>query len=229
MKILFYIFLLFSIRVFAQTESINKIDSLGKKQGKWIITGKDKAATCYKNYQIIEEGEYNDNKKTGLWTEYYCNGNIRNILTFKAGRPNGYATMFHENGKISEEGFWKNNRYIGLYKLYDSLGVVINEIIFDSLGKKPGNVLVPLDDAREPMTPKYYNKNKTDPNNYKTDPSVLNGKHTLYNKNKQITKDGIFKDNRFMDGKAYIYDENGVLTRIAIYKDGKYVGDASLE
>jgi len=58
---------------------------------------------------------------------------------------------------------------------------------------------------------------------------VLNGQQTLYNKNKQITKDGVFKDNRFMDGKAYIYDDNGILTRIAVYKGGIYVGDTQVE
>jgi antitoxin component YwqK of YwqJK toxin-antitoxin module len=51
----------------------------------------------------------------------------------------------------------------------------------------------------------------------------------LYNKNRQISKDGIFKDNRLMEGKAYIYDENGILIRIAIFKNGIYVGDAPIE
>jgi antitoxin component YwqK of YwqJK toxin-antitoxin module len=60
-------------------------------------------------------------------------------------------------------------------------------------------------------------------------PLVLNGLHTLYNKNKQITKDGVFKDNRFMEGKAYIYNENGILTRVAVYKNGIYVGDTQAE
>jgi antitoxin component YwqK of YwqJK toxin-antitoxin module len=48
-------------------------------------------------------------------------------------------------------------------------------------------------------------------------PLVLNGQYILYNKNKQISKDGIFKENRFMEGKAYIYNENGILVRIAVY------------
>ncbi len=60
-------------------------------------------------------------------------------------------------------------------------------------------------------------------------PTVLNGQYTLYNKNKLITKDGVFKDNRFMDGKAYIYDDNGLLTRVAVYKNGIYVGDTQVE
>jgi antitoxin component YwqK of YwqJK toxin-antitoxin module len=60
-------------------------------------------------------------------------------------------------------------------------------------------------------------------------PIVLNGQNITYNKNKQITKDGIFKDNRLMDGKAYLYNENGILQRISVYKNGHYVGDAPIE
>ena len=60
-------------------------------------------------------------------------------------------------------------------------------------------------------------------------PMVLNGKHTLYNKSKQVTKDGVFKDNRLMEGKAYIYNDNGILERISVYKNGSYAGDTEVE
>ena len=60
-------------------------------------------------------------------------------------------------------------------------------------------------------------------------PTVLNGQYTLYNRNKQISKDGIFKDNRLIDGKSYIYDENGILQRVAVFKAGVYVGDTQVE
>ena len=60
-------------------------------------------------------------------------------------------------------------------------------------------------------------------------PTVLNGQHILYNRNKQITKDGEFKDNLFLTGKAYIYNEDGILVRIAMYKDGQYIGDTQIE
>ncbi len=53
----------------------------------------------------------------------------------------------------------------------------------------------------------------------------LNGQYRLYNMHRQVTKDGIFKDNRFLDGKSYKYDEDGKLVRVEIYKDGVYVGD----
>ena len=64
---------------------------------------------------------------------------------------------------------------------------------------------------------------------FRSGPLVLNGQNITYNKNKQITKDGVFVNNRLMDGKAYIYDENGIIQRIAKYKNGVYIGDTPIE
>jgi hypothetical protein len=55
---------------------------------------------------------------------------------------------------------------------------------------------------------------------------VYNGRHTLYNKSKQKTKEGFFKDNRLCDGNAYIYDDKGKLQRIAIYRNCTFVKDS---
>lgn len=270
-------------------DTINLIDANGKKQGKWILRGKHKPGSCYQTEQKVEEGKYAENKKTGKWIEYYCNGNMKNQLTFQNGRPDGYAIMYHENGKISEEGNWKNNRWVGNYKLYYENGQVQHEFVFNPNGKREGpqkyfyeNGQVAIEgtfvngkesgvikeyhengDIKaektyndgavdvasikefEPKKPIVKSKEETPDNapkiTVKPDekpngvtstskgPLVLNGHHTLYNKNKQITKDGDFKDNRLMDGKAYLYDENGILQRISVYKGGAYVGDAPIE
>jgi protein O-mannosyl-transferase len=58
-------------------------------------------------------------------------------------------------------------------------------------------------------------------------PIVLNGYYVLYNRNRQKTKDGTFKDNRFMEGKNYVYNATGQLVSINVYKDGFFVGNAS--
>ncbi len=119
-------------------DTINLIDALGKKQGKWILKGKHKPGSCYAVDQKAEEGKYTDNKKIGKWLEYYCNGNMKNQLTFQSGRPDGYAIMYHENGKISEEGNWKNNRWTGAYKLYYENGQVQHQFVFNPSGKREG-------------------------------------------------------------------------------------------
>jgi len=266
-------------------DTINLIDALGKKQGKWILRGRHKPGSCFATDQKAEEGKYADNRKVGKWFEYYCNGNMKNQLTFQNGRPDGYAIMYHENGKISEEGNWKNNRWTGPYKLYYENGQPQHEFNFNASGKREGpvkyfyengqlaiegnfvngkeagiikeyhengdikaektfndgNVDIASIKEYEPKKPivktvekiegpKVVLKADEKPNGANTKgPLVLNGQNITYNKNKQITKDGVFKDNRLMDGKSYIYDENGILQRISVYKNGLYVGDAPIE
>jgi len=292
--------LLFATEGFAQTwelnpltgkDTINKIDLEGKKQQKWILFGKHKPGTCYEVKQKAEEGAYKDNKKVNIWLEYYCNGKVKNKLTFNNGRPDGYAQMFHENGKISEEGTWKNNRWVGDYKLYYENGEIQHQFVFNAMGKREGpqkyfydngqlaiegnfangkesgiikeyyengeikaekNFMdgnVDVASIKEYQPKKPIAKRSDDPvqnappvkvrederpneaakGGHSKGPLVLNGQYILYNKNKQISKDGIFKENRFMEGKAYIYNENGILVRIAVYKDGFYVGDTQIE
>lgn len=295
----FYLILIFLVYQISQAQSqsyelangkdtINLIDAVGKKQGKWILRGKHKPGSCYQPDQKAEEGKYTDNRKIGKWIEYYCNGNMKNQLTFQNGRPDGYAIMYHETGKISEEGNWKNNRWVGNYKLYYENGQVQHEFVFNPNGKREGpqkyyyengqvaiegnfvngkeaGLIKEYHENGDIKAEKTYNDGQVDmasikefepkkpivkikedaldnapkvtvtkdekPNEAMASkgPVILNGQHTLYNKNKQITKDGDFKDNRLMNGKAYIYDENGILQRVSVYKGGSYVGDAPIE
>jgi antitoxin component YwqK of YwqJK toxin-antitoxin module len=271
-------------------DTINKVDAEGKKQARWIYMGKHRPGTCYKPDQKAEEGKYADNRKTDKWLEYYCNGNVKSKIVFVNGRPDGYAQMFHENGKISEEGTWRNSRWVGNYKLYYDNGEVQHEFVFNQSGRREGQqkyyyengqlaiegnfangkeaglikeyyengdlkaeknfvdgsidpAAIKTYEVKKPIVKKSENPaDNAPPVKVKEDerpnegqvkkskgPLILNGQYTLYNKNKQMTKDGLFKDNRFIDGKSYIYDENGILTRIAVYRDGIYVGDAQIE
>lgn len=204
-----------------QSDSLNRVDADGKRQGKWIRTGKDKPGNCYKSSQIVEEGRYINNMKTGLWTEYYCNGNKRTMLEFVKGRPDGKATTYFENGIIEESGTWKNNRWIDKYQKYDSTGKLIIDTVFVlPHGKQIG--FIPHNSVNI-----YPVKNNAD--TVTSGPLILNGRQTLYNAKKQVTKDGIFKDNQFIDGKVYYYNQEGNLSRIAIYKDGIYISDAQTE
>ncbi len=56
-----------------------------------------------------------------------------------------------------------------------------------------------------------------------------NGYFILYNKNKQISQKGEFKDGRLYNGKIYRYNKDGILIRVEVYKNGRYIGDAPLE
>lgn len=125
----------------SQNDTLNLIDSIGKKQGHWTLLGKHKPGTCYPANQIIETGFYKDNKKNGIWKEFFCNGNLKNTLTFESGRPSGPATMYYENGKINETGLFKNNRWIGKYYLHFDNGNIQHEFYFNEKGKRDGKQL----------------------------------------------------------------------------------------
>jgi antitoxin component YwqK of YwqJK toxin-antitoxin module len=266
-------------------DTINVVDLEGKKQGFWIIFNRVKKLPDYKDDQKVEEGKFLDSKKEGLWKEYFANGNVKNKITFKANRPNGYAIIYHENGKVSEEGLWKGNRWVGNYKLYYENGQVQQEFKFNETGKREGpqkyyhengqlmiegtwgpdgkesgiikeyyengdlraeknfngGTLDPatsktydpkkpiVEASSEPVVPKIVVDKEKEKPNIPTQLFNGEGKWTLYNKNKQISKDGEFSKGRLVDGKVYNYTDDGILVRIAVYKDGKYVGDAVIE
>ncbi|MBL7883129.1 MAG: toxin-antitoxin system YwqK family antitoxin [Bacteroidia bacterium] len=119
-------------------DTINFTDVQGKRQGKWKIFNSMLNKPCYADDQVVEEGKYVDSKKTGQWKEYYCNKNVKSIITYENNRPNGYAKMYHDNGKIKEEGNWKNNRWVGEYKLYYENGQVQQQFNFNPSGKREG-------------------------------------------------------------------------------------------
>ena len=116
-------------------DTINRQDYYNCKEGKWRVTGKLKPNACYQKDQLAEEGNYINGRRSGLWTEYFCNGNLRGKITFVDGRPNGHCIMYHDNGKKKEEGDWNNGRYLNTYKVFDSTGTYFWEIDIKPWGR----------------------------------------------------------------------------------------------
>ncbi len=131
-------FLPAQVKVIDNKEPINTTDEQGRKQGKWIVFGTSKPDSCYQPTSKVEEGLYQENRKTGIWELYYCSGMTKGKTTFRNGRPDGYTVMYHENGKVSEEGTWKINKWVGNYKLYYNNGQVQGEFRYSLVGKREG-------------------------------------------------------------------------------------------
>lgn len=119
-------------------DTINFTDATGLKQKHWIFYGKTKKIPGYKDDSKVEEGNFLDNKKTGLWKAYFASGNVKNELTFVNNRPSGYAKMYYDNGKIEEEGLWENNKWVGQYKRYHENGNPAYEWNYNKDGKREG-------------------------------------------------------------------------------------------
>jgi len=287
--VLFILSLILSANSFAllASDTVNKVDNTGNKQGYWIVYNKVKKLPAYADDAKVEEGNYADSKKTGVWKTFFPNGNLKNEITFTNNRPSGYAKMYHENGKLMEEGVWQNNRWVGEFKSYYENGQEFMDFNYTSTGKRQGEQIYyyengqlmmkgEMKDGKESGTWVGYYENgdkreekvfneegldtektklfeskkelivkaettttkelpkiadaKTEKTNEAQKPFDGNGQAKLYNMNKQISKDGVFKNYRLMDGKDFIYNkDNGALERVAFYKDGKYVGDAPIE
>ena len=88
-----------------------------KKNGFWKITGEMRKNLGYCDTCVIEEGEYIENRKHGLWKSYYPSGNIKNEINYNKGYASGsFSTYFDkpiskdtlnqldENGK--RNGYW---------------------------------------------------------------------------------------------------------------------------
>jgi antitoxin component YwqK of YwqJK toxin-antitoxin module len=137
---LLLLFSLSSIVAFAG-EEVNYTDPAGKRQGHWIIYGKMKPEKLKAGYGAdskVEEGEYKDSQKMGVWIEYFPTGLKKSELTFVNNRPNGHAIMYNENGTKAEEGTWVGTRWTGDYHLYYEDGTERQAFNYNQLGQRDG-------------------------------------------------------------------------------------------
>lgn len=109
------------------TDSINKVDSLGLRQGYWKINNQMVHLEGYSDEQIVEEGSYVDNLKEGLWISYYPDGTKKSEITYKFDYPFGKVKYYYPNGNLQEEGTWLKTKWDGPYKYYYENGKLCYE------------------------------------------------------------------------------------------------------
>ena len=119
-------------------DTLNHVDENNMKQGYWVYTNKTKKLPDYKENQVVEEGAYADDKKTGKWVYYYNNNKIKQVLTFANNRPDSPAVFYYKNGNKKEEGTWKNNKWVGSYTYYYENGTIRNDWNYNQSGQRTG-------------------------------------------------------------------------------------------
>lgn len=197
------------------------------------------AVMYHENGKVKESGLWKNNRWVGEYKLYYENGEVQQEFNFnESGKRTGPQKYYYENGNIMIEGDWNNGKETGLLKEYYENGDIKSEKFFND-----GNIDPAQTKNYEPKKPIADKNTAKEPEVKNTPPVTVdvkkekvnmgtfngNGYHKLFNANKQISKDGEFKNYRLIDGKVYHYDRDGILIRIAVYKEGKYVGDAVME
>jgi antitoxin component YwqK of YwqJK toxin-antitoxin module len=119
-------------------DTINRRDAGDQRQGLWKIYNRDGKFKGYNDGQLVEEGEYVNNKKNGVWTKYYPEGTKKHELTFVNNVANGYAKIYYRSGQLQEEGMWQQNKWSGQYKYYNENGNMKYDWNYNSSGKREG-------------------------------------------------------------------------------------------
>lgn len=129
-------------------DTINVVDANNMKQGHWIYFGNMKPnIPDYSPESKIEEGEFSNNRKDGMWIKYYPDGKIHSEITFSNNRPKGHYRTYYPNGIVEEEGTWDNNRNKGDFERHYENGALQQKFNFNETGKRDGQQLYYYDNG----------------------------------------------------------------------------------
>ena len=186
---MFSIILIFETNGLAQKfivfegDTVNLVDALNKKQGTWMNFGAS-------GKKVIEKGNYINDKKEGLWTAYFPNGNIKHEITFKSGIANGPAKFYYEDGKVWEQGTWMFDHWVGNYQFFYPSGQIAYDWNYNATGKRTG-------------VQKYYHEN----GNVKYEGDWENGKTTgalkMYDQDGKLSGERIYAQGKFQQTINY--------------------------
>ena len=101
--VVFQLFLITSMGLGQTQGDGNKIDSKGRKQGKWVKFHED---TEKKRY----EGTFENNIPIGKFTYYYLTGEVSAVTDFMNDNKTAYTRMYHLNGKVMATGKYTDKK-----------------------------------------------------------------------------------------------------------------------
>ncbi|CAN5198682.1 hypothetical protein BH09BAC5_BH09BAC5_20770 [soil metagenome] len=177
----------------AASDTIGQVDAAGKRQGYWILYGRDKKDPAYAADAKWQEGRYKDSQKMGVWIEYFPTGKTKSELTFVNNRPNGHAIMYNDNGKKAEEGTWVGSRWVGDYKLFYDDGTPRQSFNYSQLGQRDG-------------TQNYYHPNGKVAITVDMKGGKEQGWKKEYDENGNLIRETFFADGNIDPAKTKIYD-----------------------
>ncbi|MDB4061237.1 hypothetical protein N8371_07330 [Vicingaceae bacterium] len=196
-----------------------------------------KYSLYYENGSLEESGNWERTKNSGDFKRYNENGQVAQSFTFtEGGKRSGKQVYYYPNGKLRLEGTWNEGLEAGEQKEYYENGYLmsvkslyggtLDPASFETYASR-----TPVEDALTKMVKEGKAVRVTAVKGDSPNQGGVsgNGYNKLFNKNKQISKNGVFTNYRLIDGKYYKYDENGILFLIMIFKEGRYIGNGVIE
>ena len=120
-------------------DTLNVTDSTGMKQGHWLFFGQDFPNSGVGDMEVLEEGDYVNNQRSGIWYRYGAGGKIKAVMQYvldpktKTGvRSQFYYYTYHTNGSIKRKPVIGKCTTASDFYLYDETGVLIEAEHFDA-------------------------------------------------------------------------------------------------
>ncbi len=208
-----------SLMSFAIGQKINATDEKGQRQGYWIVLGSMIDDREYKPESKVEEGNYSDNRKEGLWKKYWPSGLVRSEIFYAGGRPAGEYKLYYKNGKLEEHSRWEDNLNKGAFSRYYVNGNPQQQFYFAENGKRNGQQ-------------KYYHEN----GKLAMEVTVTNGQESgimrRYNPDGSLEEEKLFENGVAKPSTSKKYKETKPATEIvkdpydeSVGKESKVIAD----
>jgi len=201
----------------------NKTDSLGRKQGYWIIR--------YPNGNIHYEGFFKNDHPAGEIKRYYDDQSINSVMFFSEDGKEADATIFYPDGSPAASGKYINRMKEGKWKFYSSTipGYLMNEEEYSCNMKNGLSIKFYTDstlaekityknDRKEGDWIQYYASGKMFLRSNYTE-GYLNGKFEVWYENGNHEIIGLYKNN-LREGKWIIFNEDGIKRYELNYTNG---------
>jgi len=199
----------------------------GRAKGPYIV--------FYPNGQVQEKGIWEHSRNVGEYMRWHPNGKLAQEFVYdQKGKRSGIQRYFYPSGKLEVEVKMENGLENGDFKRFYPTGELKEEMNYvrgsmraNSHVIYPPKKTIPKKDETVDVSKKPVRINEDQPNPVLR--FVTDGYNKLYNRDKQLSQDGLFKDGKLWTGQWYRYNEDGILLRIEIYKAGAYIGNGPIE
>jgi antitoxin component YwqK of YwqJK toxin-antitoxin module len=222
-KIFYFLFLLLIIPIVSSAfqDEYNRRDEQGQRQGPW--------RGYFSTGTIRYEGNFVDDKPTGVFKYFYPQGQLRAELIHEPGKEAVEATYYHRNRRILGKGKYVNQKMEGEWLFYNEQGVLVSEHHYED-GKNHGVWKTFFTDGTVAEKEKWVKGEKNGklerfyPDgsiymiaNYRND--LLNGDYKLLYPDGKPMLTGKYTEN-INEGEWIYYTDEGQIQRIVVYENG---------
>jgi antitoxin component YwqK of YwqJK toxin-antitoxin module len=185
-------------------EALNKTDSKGMKQGKWV--------SKYPSGTLKYEGKFDQNKPVGEWKRYHENGKVKALMSYRLNSDRVFAQLFDEEGILYAKGAFDGTLRDSTWNFFKGDLVVRTENYH--MGKKEGKATM-YDKDGKVISVKEWKNDLPDGISLEYYPSGKKRSEVSFVEGKK-------------NGKALFYDDNGLKSMEGSYLDDLSDGDWNL-